>query len=203
VTVPSGAIYGSFDLYDAAGQTLLSAANETGVPVTAPPGGYRLTQYFNPAFPFAQDVVVEAGKTAVVPLGAILLQTVPGSVLGSYDIYASGGATLLSEANDADVPVAAPPGTYVLRQYFNSDFTYAAGVTARAGEITAVPMGAIRYHGTLSYDLYVNGRLVSAANAPGDIVTAPPGTYSLFEYFTYHALAEDVNVEAGAVTEVP
>ena len=73
-----------------------------------------------------------------------------------------------------------------------------------AGELTRVIMGAIRYNGTLAYDIYADGALVSSYNEPELIITAPPGTYVLTEYFDdENVLATNVVVTAGQITDVP
>lgn len=202
-TVPNSQL-ASFDIYDASGTQLLSSANNPDVPVTAPPGTFVLKQYYNDAFEFAAGVTVQAGQTATVGMGAIVLQTLPSSAWGSYDIYDSTGGIMYSSANDPNVRVAAPPGTYVLKQYFNEAFTYATNVVVTSGAVAAVPMGAIRYTGPVAYDIYVGSQNVSHANTPGELITAPPGTYTLYEYFTTdHVLATNVVVTAGHVTTVP
>jgi hypothetical protein len=200
VTVP-GARWGNYDIYGAAGFNLFSSANDHDTAVTAPPGTFRLTEYFNSHFVYAENVLVNAGETTVVTMGAIQLVTVAGAVDGSYDIYNAAGAVNYAQANDPNDLITAPPGTFVLKQYFNGDFTYAADVAVTAGATTVVRMGGIRYHGTDSYDIYVGGHLASPANDPNVIVTAPPGTYTLYKYFTTDVLVGDVEVTAGAVTE--
>ncbi len=73
-----------------------------------------------------------------------------------------------------------------------------------AGEVTTVPMGAIRFNGPMAYDIYVGGELVASYNDPEVAVTAPPGTYTLTKYFDEDVvLATDVVVTAGAITDVP
>ena len=100
--------------------------------------------------------------------------------------------------------ITAPPGTFTLKEYFNDKFTYASDVQVEAGEVTDVPMGAIRYNGSQAYDIYVSGTLVSSYNEAGAVITAPAGTYTLMKYFDDETvLANNVVVIAGAITDAP
>ncbi|MEP0841664.1 MAG: hypothetical protein HRF43_03005 [Phycisphaerae bacterium] len=197
-----GATRGWFDLYDASGRAVLSQANEPDLPVTAPAGTYVLKQSFNEAFTFAESVAVQAGATTTVRLGAVRLETVAGAAGGQFDIYGPDGTVLLAEANEPDVPVAVPPGTYVLKRYFNDRLVLAAGVTVAAGQSTVIRMGALRYNGAVAYDLYLGNNLVVPSCLPGELQTIPPGTYSLYEYFSDRLLASGVVVQPGQITEV-
>lgn len=199
-----GATDDYYDIYDSTGQTMYSAYNAPNVPITAPPGTFVLKEYFNGDFEFARDVVVVAGEVTTVEMGGIKLVTVAGASDGAYAIYSADGTTVYATYNEPNVITTAPAGTFTLKEYFNDAFTYASDVTVQAGEVTTVEMGAIRYNGTLAYDIYTGGALVSSYNEPGRIITAPPGTYALTEYFDdEHILATNVVVTAGAITDVP
>ena len=163
-----------------------------------------LKEYFNPSFDYATDVTVVAGEVTSIQMGGIRLVTVEGAADGEYAIWDSTGNTMYASYNEPDIIITAPPGTYTLKEYFNPAFTYATDVEVAAGEVTNVFMGAIRYHGTLDYDIYSGGELVSSYNVPEAIITAPPGTYVLTEYFNdENVLATNVVVVARQITEVP
>ncbi len=203
VTLPD-ASDGTYGIYNAGGETAYSTYNEPNTIVTAPAGTFTLKEYFNEDFTYATEVTVIAGETTTVEMGGIELVTVPGAADGTYGIYDESGAVVYASYNDPDVIITAPEGTFTLKEYFNSDFTYAFDVAVTAGAATTVEMGAIRYNGSLDYDIYVSGQLVSSYNEHGLIITAPAGTYTLTEYFDdENVLATDVVVVAGAVTDVP
>lgn len=200
----AGASDGHFDIYDQNGDVEYSSYNEPNALVTAPAGTFVLKEYFNADFDYATNVIVVAGETTTVQMGGIKLVTVEGAADGTYGIYDSSGQTRYASYNDPDIIITAPAGTFTLKEYFNPDFTYASNVEVVAGEVTEVEMGAIRYNGTLAYDIYVGGELVSSFNEPSLIITAPTGTYTLTEYFDdENVLATNVIVTAGAITDVP
>lgn len=200
----TNAVDGSFDIYDPTGQTEYSSYNAPSALITAPEGTFVLKEYFNPSFDYAREVTVVAGETTTVAMGGIKLVTVSGAADGTYGIYDSAGATAYATYKEPNVIITAPAGTFTLKEYFNPDFTYASDVAVVAGEVTEVPMGAIRYTGTLAYDIYAGGALVSSYNEAGLIITAPAGTYTLTEYFDdENVLANNVVVTVGAITDVP
>lgn len=201
-TVP-GASDGSYDIYDASGETVYSTYTEPNIVITAPAGHFTLKEYFNGDFAYATDVEVTAGETTDVEMGGVTLITVPGASDGTYAIYDSTGGTVYATYNEPNVVITAPAGTFTLKEYFNDDFTYATGIEVRAGEVTSVPMGAIRYSGVLDYDIYADGQLLSSYNERDLIITAPPGTYMLTEYFDDENVLATIVVVAGAVTNVP
>ena len=212
-TVPLGAIQlvtvtnasdGYYDIYDSTGATEYSSYNAPNASITAPAGTFTLKEYFNGDFDYATNVVVVAGETTTVEMGGIKLVTVAGASDGTYAIYDSGGTVTYATYNDSDVIITAPAGTFTLKEYFNDKFTYASNVQVQAGVVTTVPMGAIRYNGTLAYDIYVAGTIVSSYNEAGAVITAPAGTYTLMKYFDDETvLATNVVVTAGAITDVP
>lgn len=204
VVTVADAADGEYDIYDSTGATEYSSYNAPDVLISAPAGTFVLKEYFNGSFDYATGVTVVAGETTTVEMGAVELVTVAGAVEGEYAIYDSTGTTVYATYNEPDVIITAPPGTFVLKEYFNDRFTYASNVLVQAGEVTTVTMGAIRYNGTQAYDIYIGGTLVSSYNEPGDIVTAPPGTYTLMKYFDdTTVLALNVVVTAGAITDAP
>lgn len=194
---------GYFDIYSSDGGEKYASYNASDALITAPAGTFTLKEYYNGDFTYASDVVVEAGATTTVRMGGIKLIAVEGAVEATYGIYDATGSTCYASYNDPDVIITAPAGTFTLKEYFNADFTYASNVEVEPGSVTEVEMGAIRYGGSQSYDIYVGGALVSSNNDPDTIVTAPAGTYELRKYFDDEVvLATGVVVEAGAVTEV-
>lgn len=205
VTTVNGSEPATYDIYDATGDTLLDRPNDADVIVPVPPGTYRLRQYFNADFDFAENVVVAAGQVATVPLGALHVEIPPGAEPATYDIYAADGSSLLARPNSDSVLVPVPPGEYVLKEYFNDAFVYAREVVT-AGQARTIRLGAIRYTGSEpSYDIYDAGGatlLVRPASA-GDIRPVPPGTYVLKDYFADDVLAAAVTVTAGETTEAP
>jgi hypothetical protein len=204
LVVVADASDGYYDIYDATGTTEYSSYNAPNALITAPAGTFTLKEYFNANFDYATNVTVVAGETTTVEMGGIRLVTVGGAADGTYGIYDSAGTTVYASYNEPDVIVTAPAGTFTLKEYFNDEFTYASNVRIRAGEVTNVEMGAIRYNGTQAYDIYVGGTLVSSYNDPGAIITAPAGTYTLMKYFDDDTvLATNVVVVAGAVTDAP
>lgn len=203
VRTVSGATFGLFDLYDAGSGEKLSEANDPNVPVSAPAGTYLLRQSFNDTFAYAQNVMVIAGATTTVSLGAIQIESVPGSVGAGYDIFNSTGVTLLSEGHEPNVAVTAPAGTYVLKQYFNESLVFAGGVSVSAGSTRVIRLGAIRYNGSVAFDLYTGTGAAAQSLAAGEIQSVPAGTYWLYEYFTTQLLAGPVVVQEGQITDVP
>ena len=194
---------GAFDIYNATGATAYATYNDPDVIVTAPAGTFTLKEYFNNDFTYASNVQVTAGALTTVTMGGIKLVTVAGAVEGEYAVYDETGTTVYVTRNDPDVVITAPAGTFTLKEYYNDDFTYASNVVVTAGATTTVTMVAIRYNGTLAYDIYTGGALVSTYNDAGAIVTAPPGTYTLTEYYDdQHVLATSVVVTAGNITDV-
>lgn len=203
VTVPN-ASDGYFDIYDATGATAYSTYNEANAAITAPAGTFVLKEYYNANFDYATSVTVTAGQTTTVAMGGIKLIIVPGATEGTYGIYDSSGTTAYATYNDPNVIITAPPGTFVLKEYFNPDFTYASNVQVTAGAVTEVRMGAIRYNGSMAYDIYSGGERVSSYNDAGAIITAPAGTYTLTKYYDANTvLATGVVVTAGTITDVP
>ena len=193
---------GYYDIYDSTGATEYSSYNAANASITAPAGTFTLKEYFNGYFDYATNVVVVAGETTTVEMGGIKLVTVEGASDGTYAVYDSGGTVTYATYNEPDVIITAPPGTFTLKEYFNDKFTYASNVQVLAGEVTTVPMGAIRYNGSQAYDIYVGGTLVSSYNEAGAVITAPAGTYTLMKYFDDETvLAGNVVVIAGAITD--
>ncbi|MBN2446247.1 MAG: hypothetical protein JXO22_05960 [Phycisphaerae bacterium] len=195
---------GYFDIYSPGGAVQFASYNEPNVFISAPAGTYTLKEYFNAGFSYATSVVVAEGAVTTVEMGGIKLISVPGSVDANYGIYNRAGTITFASYNEPDIIITAPPGVYTLKEYFNAGFTYANNVQVTAGEVTEVEMGAIRYNGPFSYDIYSGGNLVSSYNDAGTIVTAPPGTYLLTKYYDPDTvLAGHVVVTAGAITDAP
>lgn len=200
----TGASDGSYGIYNAAGTTAYATYNDPNIIVTAPAGTFTLKEYFNANFTYASNVSVVAGETTEVQMGGIKLVTVANASDGSYAICDETGGTTYANYNDPNVIITAPAGTFVLKEYFNPDWTYASSVVVAAGATTTVTLGAIRYNGSMSYDIYSGGALVSSYNEAGLIISAPAGTYTLTKYFDADTvLATGVVVTAGAVTDVP
>ncbi len=193
-----------FDIWDPTGQTNYASYNAPNVLITAPAGTFVLREYFNASFDYATNVVVTEGEVTTVEMGAIRLVTVEDAGYGEYAIWSEDGGSVYAAYKSPNELVTAPPGVFTLKQYFNPAFTYASDVVVQAGEVTTVTMGAIRYNGTMDYDIYLDGDLVRSYNVAGTTVTVPPGTYLLTKYFDDETvIATHVVVTAGAVTEVP
>ena len=131
---PADAVHTSFDIFDAASGRLITRASAARTAVYLAPGAYRLTRYFTSSFIYADNLDVRASETTSVALGALRVVTVPETADGEFDLYDETGVKRYSAANDVNVPIAAPPGTYLLTQYFNRGFVYAAAVTVAAGQ---------------------------------------------------------------------
>ena len=210
VETVTDAINTEYDIYELPGGESVRSYQSTNTAINLRPGLYYLTEYFNADFRYAPDVTIAAGSTTTVTLGAIALVTVADASDGYYDIYDSTGATEYSSYNAANASITAPAGTFTLKEYFNGDFEYATNVVVVAGETTTVEMGGIKLvtvagasDGT--YAIYDSGGAVAYAtyNEPDVIITAPPGTFTLKEYFNdKFTYASNVEVQAGAVTTV-
>lgn len=210
VTTVTDAANTEFDIYELPGERSLRSYQSANTLIPLAPGSYCLTQYFNAGFEYAAEVTITLGATTEVELGAIELTTVADASDGYFDIYDETGATEFSSYNAPNVPITAPAGTFVLREYFNGNFDYATAVTVEAGATTLVPMGGIKLvtvPGSVEGDYAIydsTGETVYATyNEPDIIITAPPGTFTLKEYFNdLFTYASDVEVVAGAVTTV-
>ncbi len=206
VTSP-GAVAGIFDLYTGDAQTRLSQAHDMNEVLAADPGTYVLTDYFNPDFVLAANVVVVAGQVTTVPLGGIRVATIAGSEGATFDIYSAASDALLQRPNDSDVVIPVPPGVFRLRKYFNDAFVYGDAVTVVAGEVTVVPMGAFNLitppgSDEASYDVYTaDGQTVlSRPNSDNTVVPLPPGDYRIVEYFNELFPYTTITITAGALT---
>lgn len=206
VTTPEGTPSGSYDIYDDASDTLLVRPADLGAIRPVPAGTYRIRDYFNEAFTYAEGVVVVAGEVSTVPLGAIHVVSVNGEGRAPYDVYDESGQNLLDRPSPSDELRPAPAGTFVLREYFNDAFVYAGALRVEAGQVTELRLGAIVYNGAEpSYDIYdaSGNTLLARPSSRGETRHVPAGTYVLKDYFADTVLAAGVVVEAGAVTNVP
>lgn len=206
VTTPEGTPNGSYDIYDDASDTLLVRPASLEAVRPLPAGTYRIRDYFNESFVYAEGVAVSAGEVSTIPLGAIHVISVNGDGRASYDVYDESGQNLLDRPSSSDELRPAPAGTYVLREYFNEAFDYANGLVVRPNEVTVLRLGAIVYGGAEpSYDIYdASGTtLLARPSSRGDTRHVPAGTYVLKDYFADTVLAVDVVVSEGAVTNVP
>ncbi len=129
-----GAETAIYDILAEDGQTLLDQVNDTNTIRPVPAGTYVLKEYFNDALVYAADVVVQAGALTERSLGAVRYNG--GEAI--YDIYDESGEGLLDRVNDRGVIRSLPPGTYVLKPYFE-DTVLAEDVAVVAGSITDVP----------------------------------------------------------------
>ncbi|MBN1511280.1 MAG: hypothetical protein JXB13_04645 [Phycisphaerae bacterium] len=132
LTTVTGAVDGTYGIYDEAGEEVFSTYNDPDIIVTAPAGTFTLKEYFNDRFTYASDVQVIAGEATTVPMGAIRFN---GPL--AYDIYV--GGEIVSSYNDPQVAVTAPAGTYTLTKYFDEDVVLATDVVVTAGAVTEVP----------------------------------------------------------------
>lgn len=206
VTTPEGTPEGNYDIYDDTSDTLLVRPASTEIIRPVPAGTYRIRDYFNDAFIYSEGVTVIAGQVTTVPLGAIHVISVDGEGRAPYDVYDESGQNLLDRPSPSDELRPVPPGTYVLREYFNEAFDYANGLVVRADEVTELRLGAIVYNGAeANYDIYdaSGNTLLARPSSRGDTRHVPAGTYVLKDYFADTVLAAGVVVEAGAITTVP
>jgi hypothetical protein len=207
---PSGAAHTSFDIFDVATGRLIARGNAARTPAYLPPGDYRLTRYFTSSFVYADNLRVRASATQTVALGALRVITVPDTSDGEFDLYDAAGVQRLSAANDVNVPIAAPAGSFLLTQYFNRGFVYAPAVTVVAGQTTEVRIGALRVRsvaaaGEVRFDIRdaASGARLSAGNAAERLVAAPAGTFRLTAYNNAALVfAAEARVEAGAATTI-
>jgi hypothetical protein len=208
VTTPAGSVEGLFDLFDATGTTKLSAAHGTGTFYEVPAGTYVLKEYFSDVFIYASAVTVVPGAVTQVPLGAVQLVTVAGSNEATFDIWDATGATMLTQAESDNQILPLPPGTYVLKRYFNEAFVWASEVVVVAGEVTTITMGAFELkHGAdwidPFYDVYAadGTTLLHRAYSANERVPLPAGTFTIFAYFNEtFAYARDVVIQPGQTT---
>lgn len=202
VTTVPGIGDDNYSIYDDRGKTRLRERAEANTVVPVDPGCYTLKQPYS-EFPYASDVVVKPGEVIVVPMGAIKLVTVPDALFGDYHIFDKTGDNRLREHNAANTLVTAPPGRFVLKQKY-SPFTYAAEIVVKAGEVTVVEMGALRYNAPHDYHVFdaEGTNRLREHGKPGELVTAPPGRYVLKKAYSDIVLSDDVNVTAGTITEV-
>lgn len=207
---PDGALHTAFDIFDVATGRLVTRGNAARTPAYLPPGDYRLTRYFTSSFAYADNLHVQPNATRTVALGALRVITVPGTSDGEFDIYDAAGVQRLSAANDVNVPLAAPAGTYLLTQYFNRGFVYAHAVTVAAGQTTDLRLGALRVQsvsdaGEVRFDIRdaSSGARLSAGNAADRLVAAPAGTFRLTAYNNAAlTFAAEARVVEGAATTV-
>lgn len=207
ITTPPGAEIENFDLYTADGGTLISQGHATNDLVEVDPGTYLLKRYFEEDFVYARDVVVRAGEVTTIAFGAVQVTTVPDSEEAIYDLYDQTGDLLLHRPYDGNEIVPVPPGTYVLKEYFNDAFIFAQNVVVVADETTVVPLGGLLVTTAEGseiavYDVYdaSGAELLHRPYDSDEIIPVPPGTYTLKEYFSEFIYVSDLTVEAGATT---
>ncbi len=123
-----------YDVYAADGTTLLSRPESANELAPLPAGTYVIKDYFNELFTYASGVQVTAGQTTTFAMGAILYT---GSE-ANYDLYDASGNQLLVRPGSQNEALPAPPGSYVLKDYFSDD-VLATAVTVTAGQVTTVP----------------------------------------------------------------
>lgn len=207
---PEGAAHTAFDIFDAVTGRLITRGNASRTAAYLPPGDYRLTRYFTSSFVYADNLRVRAGTAATVALGALRVVTVADSSDGEFDIYEAAGVQRLSAANDVNVPIAAPSGTYLLTQYFNRGFVYSTAATVVAGQTTEVRLGALRVQsvagaGEVRFDIRdaATGIRLSAGNAADRMVSAPAGAFRLTAYNNAMLVyAAEARVVEGAATTI-
>ena len=194
-----------FDIYDAAGNNRISSAEEANTLVSIAPGTYSLYRWGNKDFRYAAQVVVQAGKVAVVPMGAIELRLVSNDTTGDrFDIYDVAGTKRYSSAEAGNTLITVPPGTYTLYRWGNTDLRYASQVVVQEKNVTVVRMGAIQYTGTARFDIYdaTGTTRYSSAEQNNAVVSVPPGDYLLKQWGSDKPLTGVVHVEAGQTTVV-
>ena len=205
---PAGSVAESYDLYDATGTVLLHQALSTDELEEVDPGTYVLTEYFNDEFVYANAVMVNAGQTTTIELGAVDVVTAPGSQEATYDIYDSTGTAVLTDAESSDTIRPLPAGTYVIKRYSNPDFTYAEDVIVSAGQVTTISMGAFELvtgvdWSDSSYDVYAADgmSLLSRPESVNKLVPLPPGSYAIKAYFNdAFVYTSSTQVSAGQTT---
>lgn len=209
VSTPIGSTGGIYDLFDATGTTRLQFALDTDTIEEVAPGTYVLKEYFNDDFVYAADVKVVKGAVTDLAFGALNVTTVPGSIEATFDIWDAAGTKLLSRAKSDNTVRPLPPGVYVIKEYFNDDFTWASGVQINAGAVTTVPLGAFRLNlgddwGNPSYDVYAADgvTLLSRPKSANELVPLPAGSFVIYDYFNDQFRYADVQVAAGLVTTV-
>lgn len=207
VSTPAGSDTGLYDVYDATGTTKLEAAFGTGEVEELPAGTYVLRRYFSDAFVFATGVTVVAGAVTEVPFGAVNVVTVAGSNEATYDIWDAAGTTVLARAQSDNTILPLPPGTYVLKEYFNDGFVWASSVQVIAGQVTTISLGAFELRmgadwDSPSYDVYAADgvTLLSRPKSANQLVPLPAGAYAIFDYFNEAFPYSNVTVAAGQVT---
>lgn len=207
VSTPTGAVTGLYDVYDATGTTKLEAAFGTGEIEELAAGTYVLKRYFSDAFVFATGVTVVAGRVTEVPFGAINVVTVAGSNEATYDIWDAAGTSVLTRAESDNTILPVPPGTYVLKAYFNDGFVWASNVQVIAGDVVTITLGAFELRmgadwESPSYDVYAADgvTLLARPRSANELVPLPAGPYAIFDYFNGAFRFADVTVAAGQVT---
>ena len=131
VTVPEGAIGGTWDLYDVAGETQLLHEISANVPSAVPSGTYRLMDERTPnTLPYVEKISFHAGTISKVDLGAIL---VTRTGLERWHLYDASGKIKLLHDVSAKVPCAVPAGTYQIKSY---NETIIPRVTVLPGQLT-------------------------------------------------------------------
>ena len=207
ITTPAGAEIGLYDVYDASGTTKLEAAFGTGEVEEVPAGTYVLKDYFSDVFVFATGVTVVSSAITEVAFGAINVVTVSGSNEATFDIWDAAGTTLLMQAESDNTILPLPPGTYVIKEYFNADFVWASNVQVVAGQVTTIPLGAFQLKmgadaANPSFDVYAADglTLLSRPKTANELVPLPAGAYAIFDYFNDQFRYVNIDVPAGAVT---
>ncbi len=207
VSTPAGSDTGLYDVYDATGTTKLEAGFGTGEVEELPAGTYVLKRYFSDAFVFATDVTVVAGAVTEVPFGAVNVVTVAGSNEATYDIWDAAGTTVLARAQSDNTILPLPPGTYVLKEYFNDGFVWASNMQVIAGQVTTISLGAFELRmgadwDSPSYDVYAADgvTLLSRPKSANQLAPLPAGAYAIFDYFNEAFPYSNVTVAAGQVT---
>ena len=103
-----GADHSVYSIYDATGEKRLREHNEAAKPGSAGPGKYVLMDQASYT-PFARDVEVKAGQTAVVALGAIK------GPAAAWSLYDATGQKRFRENIEAGALISAGAGKYQVR----------------------------------------------------------------------------------------
>jgi len=211
VLVPDAARRANWDLFGIGEERPLSQAHSTGELFAAEPGRYRITEYGNRGYVWADDLPVEAGKTTRLNLGAIVVTTPPGTAAGSWDLWDATGATKIDQANDNGTAIPVPAGNFAIKEYYNDRFVFARDVQVEPGRTVEIDLGAIRVttpEGTEkgSWDLFTaaGAERIDQANDIGAVIPVPPGTFVVKEYANdLFVWGCGVQVAAGVVSELP
>ncbi|MBL8879741.1 MAG: hypothetical protein JNG88_11535 [Phycisphaerales bacterium] len=207
ISTPAGATGGLYDIYEGSGTTPVRQALDTNEIEEVDPGTYLLTRYFNTDFVYAVDVKVVAGAVTEVAFGALNVTTVADSDEATFDIWDAAGAKVLTRAQSDNTILPLPPGTYVIREYFNDVFSWAVNVQIVAGQVTTIPLGAFYLKSNedwanANYDVYAadGATLLSRPKGINRQIPLPAGSFVMVDYFNDAFPFANVQVAAGAVT---